>query len=374
MSFDKGRATSIMPIAIAMLLAACHHDNNKAPRAAMSVSQPSADQVTTYAFSSAGSEDSDGQIATQYWDFGDGASSAEASPVHAYRASGSYIVKLTVTDDDGAPASVSQTIQITTPAVSASSGSTPFSITLPQVATVDVPAASFATETQIGLWSTASAMTAADFDLTSQMFAAPVRAVRELRINTRQVSPLNTLSVIANIPAELEARLQENDEPRVFVQVFQDGGDEVLDNFELIDASYDAASKTLRFGLEPGMFTNRRSADETWEAVIVIGSTRTKPTPSTARAARLGAMGTSVEAEQLRPWPALAITGEFRDTDIKSDLLSSATASTCDRATLQAPFASVPSPAHSIPPNIMVSIIALQMVPTFSRWQKAKSC
>ena len=66
MSFDKGRATSIMLVAIAILLAACHHDNIKAPRAAMSVSQPSADQVTTYAFSSAGSEDSDGQIATQF--------------------------------------------------------------------------------------------------------------------------------------------------------------------------------------------------------------------------------------------------------------------------------------------------------------------
>jgi ABC-type glycerol-3-phosphate transport system substrate-binding protein len=80
MSFDKGRATSIMLVAIAILLAACHHHNNKAPRAAMSVSQPSADQVTTYASSSAGSEDPDGQIATQYWDFSDGASSAEASP------------------------------------------------------------------------------------------------------------------------------------------------------------------------------------------------------------------------------------------------------------------------------------------------------
>jgi hypothetical protein len=354
MSFCENRATSVMLIAVGVLLAACHHHNdNQAPKAAITVSQPSADQVTTYAFSSAGSKDSDGRIATQRWDFGDGASSTAASPAHVYSASGSYVVKLTVTDDDGASASVTQALEITTPAVSVSSKNTAFSITLPHVATVEVPAASFATMTQIGLWTTANAITAADFDLTSQMFKAPMRAAREMRVNTGQVQPTNTLTVIANIPAELEAHLQANDEPRVFVQVLQGGGDEVLDSFELVDALYDATSKTLRFNLEPGMFTNRRSADETWEAVIVVGSTRTKPTSSTSGAPRPSALGKSVEAEQLRPWPALAIAGGFNSTDFGSDLLPSATASTCDGATLQAPLASVTVTGAFNPPQTL---------------------
>lgn len=42
-----------------------------------------------------------GDIATCYWDFGDGETSIDVSPVHVYRAEGTYDVFLTVTLDDG---------------------------------------------------------------------------------------------------------------------------------------------------------------------------------------------------------------------------------------------------------------------------------
>jgi len=106
------------------------------------------------------------------------------------------------------------------------------------------------------------------------MFAVTLKARQELRINTGQIVPSKTLSVVANLPRDPAARMQENDEPKAFVQVFQDGGDEVLDSFEVIPSTYDSASKTLQFVLAPEMFTNRRTSDETWEAVIVVGATR----------------------------------------------------------------------------------------------------
>ncbi len=56
-------------------------------------------------FSSAGSGDSDGSIASYAWDFGDGDSSSAANPAHAYTTPGQYNVTLTVTDNDGASAS-----------------------------------------------------------------------------------------------------------------------------------------------------------------------------------------------------------------------------------------------------------------------------
>jgi len=60
------------------------------------------------------SSDSDGSIASWNWDFGDGNSSAAQNPSHSYAAAGSYTVMLTVTDDDGAMGTVSQTVVVST--------------------------------------------------------------------------------------------------------------------------------------------------------------------------------------------------------------------------------------------------------------------
>ena len=64
------------------------------------------------AFSSAGSQDLDGNITAYLWDFGDGNSSQQASPAHSYSASGTYTVTLTVTDNSGKTASATTTATI----------------------------------------------------------------------------------------------------------------------------------------------------------------------------------------------------------------------------------------------------------------------
>ena len=50
------------------------------------------------AFSSAGSNDPEGEPLTYAWDFGDGTTSTAANPTHTYAAAGSYTVRLTVSD------------------------------------------------------------------------------------------------------------------------------------------------------------------------------------------------------------------------------------------------------------------------------------
>lgn len=68
-------------------------------------------------FSSAGSADPDGTIASQSWAFGDTATSTEASPSHVYTAPGTYTAVLTVTDDNGAKATSNLTIVVSAPPV-----------------------------------------------------------------------------------------------------------------------------------------------------------------------------------------------------------------------------------------------------------------
>jgi PKD repeat protein len=64
------------------------------------------------AFSSAGSFDPDGSIASYAWTFGDGATSTAANPSHTYGAPGTYPVKLVVTDDDGATGSATRNVTV----------------------------------------------------------------------------------------------------------------------------------------------------------------------------------------------------------------------------------------------------------------------
>ena len=84
---------------------------NVAPTAALSVNC----QDLTCTFDASGSSDSDGTIVDYAWDFGDGALGSGESTTHSYSQPGTYTVTLTVTDDDGATDSTSDTANATDP-------------------------------------------------------------------------------------------------------------------------------------------------------------------------------------------------------------------------------------------------------------------
>jgi uncharacterized protein (TIGR03382 family) len=56
----------------------------------------------TITFDAIASHDPDGEIVGWNWDFGDSATAAGQTVTHSYAAEGTYLVILTVTDDDGA--------------------------------------------------------------------------------------------------------------------------------------------------------------------------------------------------------------------------------------------------------------------------------
>jgi PKD repeat protein len=58
------------------------------------------------------SSDFDGSVVAWHWEFGDNETSTDQNPVHTYAASGTYNVKLTVTDNEGAFGSTSQSVTV----------------------------------------------------------------------------------------------------------------------------------------------------------------------------------------------------------------------------------------------------------------------
>jgi VCBS repeat-containing protein len=59
-----------------------------------------------------GSSDSDGTIISYKWDFGDGSKGSGVSPAHNYQTPGTFIVRLTATDDAGATDTATTTAEI----------------------------------------------------------------------------------------------------------------------------------------------------------------------------------------------------------------------------------------------------------------------
>ena len=83
---------------------------NTPPSAAFTATPLNAPIPFTASFDASGSNDSDGNLTDYSWDFGDGTTGSGVAPSHQYTVAGVMTVTLTITDDDGATASTSQSI------------------------------------------------------------------------------------------------------------------------------------------------------------------------------------------------------------------------------------------------------------------------
>ncbi|MGN6407163.1 MAG: PKD domain-containing protein [Curtobacterium sp.] len=88
---------------------------NQAPTASFTTT---VDGLTVSADGS-GSNDPDGSIASYAWTFGDGSTATGATASHTYTAAGTYTVQLTVTDNQGATGSTTQSVTVSAPTSSA---------------------------------------------------------------------------------------------------------------------------------------------------------------------------------------------------------------------------------------------------------------
>jgi PKD repeat protein len=88
---------------------------NQPPVAVLSLSATSGNSPLTVSFSSAGSHDPDGTIASYRWTFGNGGTASGPSATHTYTTAGTFTVTLEVTDNKGTKASTSRSFTVTQP-------------------------------------------------------------------------------------------------------------------------------------------------------------------------------------------------------------------------------------------------------------------
>ena len=101
----------VLIILIAVIFADANGFFNNPPLASCSATPMTGLAPLTVSFTGSGS-DTDGSITLYYWEFGDGAASYSQNPNHSYKNKGTYIAKLTVTDNDGKTNSESVTITV----------------------------------------------------------------------------------------------------------------------------------------------------------------------------------------------------------------------------------------------------------------------
>ena len=88
--------------------------SNQAPKVSITANPTSGSSPLTVNFTTNAS-DPDGSIVSYFWTFGDGGTANIAHPAHTY-AAGSYVARVTVTDNAGATASASVSINVSAPA------------------------------------------------------------------------------------------------------------------------------------------------------------------------------------------------------------------------------------------------------------------
>jgi PKD repeat protein len=110
-SFVGNNFTLNLPGQSITLLVLPSASTNQAPAAVIAAAPTSGTVPLTVSFNGRSSSDPDGSIVSYLWNFGDGTTATGTTTSHTYSSAGSYVARLTVTDNQGASSSTTVTLQ-----------------------------------------------------------------------------------------------------------------------------------------------------------------------------------------------------------------------------------------------------------------------
>src|SRR5581483_7184994 len=100
-----------------------------------------------------------------------------------------------------------------------------------------LPAGIFATPTNVQFRATSDPEAADDFRISANdMFHVSKRSSYDLRV-TASTAPTGSVTISIVVPSSLLGSVNSNSQVQGFIQIFEDGGQDVLDNFELVPSS-----------------------------------------------------------------------------------------------------------------------------------------
>lgn len=98
-----------------LLLTGCLPPLNETPNAYFIAVPLKGAAPLTVTFDASDSSDPDGQIVSYAWEFGDGGTGSGVGTTHTYNDPGTYVARLTVTDDQGGTDTATRTISVSEP-------------------------------------------------------------------------------------------------------------------------------------------------------------------------------------------------------------------------------------------------------------------
>lgn len=175
-------------------------------------------------------------------------------------------------------------------------------VNLPDVATVSFPRGFFPDTRSVEVTRPQESSASARFEEFETLFQVEGRADHQIRVLAGSTAPTgNSFRAIVTIPSDLV--ITADVVPAIFARVYEAGGQEVLDNFQLFDSTWKRSAGTLDVTFPPWVFTNSRRNDGQFEAILMIGLI---PAVSASLSSRLGGFSSDASTTCLAApigWP-----------------------------------------------------------------------